>query len=141
MASARLLDWPGLAADYAQYHRHPMNRLCHALGIPLILFCLIRWTQWPGTPWPVLAVFLPLYAAWDLPLGFAMTGVVAAMALAAARLPAVAFPPLFLAGWALQFVGHWRYEKRSPAFTKNGLHLLVGPLWILRESGVEKLLR
>jgi uncharacterized membrane protein YGL010W len=38
---------------------------------------------------------------------------------------------LFVLGWVLQFVGHYVYEKKSPAFFRNFTHLLVGPLWIL----------
>jgi uncharacterized membrane protein YGL010W len=41
---------------------------------------------------------------------------------------------LFVFGWILQFVGHYVYEKRSPAFLKNLTHLLVGPLWILAKA-------
>jgi uncharacterized membrane protein YGL010W len=40
---------------------------------------------------------------------------------------------LFILGWIFQFVGHAVYEKRQPAFLKNALHLLVGPLWILND--------
>ena len=36
----------------------------------------------------------------------------------------------FVAGWILQLVGH-RYEGRKPAFLTNGVHLLIGPLWIV----------
>ena len=39
---------------------------------------------------------------------------------------------LFVAGWILQFVGHSVYEKQSPAFFRNFVHLLIGPLWILK---------
>jgi uncharacterized membrane protein YGL010W len=41
---------------------------------------------------------------------------------------------VFVFGWILQFVGHSVYEKRSPAFLKNFVHLLVGPLWILAKA-------
>jgi len=37
---------------------------------------------------------------------------------------------LFVAGWILQFVGH-AFEGQRPAFVQNGVHLLVGPMWIL----------
>jgi uncharacterized membrane protein YGL010W len=37
---------------------------------------------------------------------------------------------LFVLGWVFQFVGHYVYEKKSPAFARNLVHLLVGPLWI-----------
>ncbi|MBW3671962.1 MAG: DUF962 domain-containing protein, partial [Acidobacteria bacterium] len=40
---------------------------------------------------------------------------------------------LFIAGWVLQFVGHGMYEKSSPAFLRNLLHLLVGPIWIVND--------
>ncbi len=140
MPRASILDWPALAADYGEYHRHPKNRLCHAIGIPIIVLCLLRWTFWPGTAWPLLAALLPLYMVWDLPLGLAMAVVLAGLAAAAARLPGALFLPLFILGWILQFVGHW-YEGRSPAFTRNVTHLLVGPLWILGETGMAKFFR
>jgi uncharacterized membrane protein YGL010W len=41
---------------------------------------------------------------------------------------------LFVFGWILQFIGHYIYEKRSPAFFQNLTHLLVGPLWILAKA-------
>lgn len=37
---------------------------------------------------------------------------------------------LFILGWIGQLVGHIRYEKNSPAFTKNFEHLFIGPLWL-----------
>jgi uncharacterized membrane protein YGL010W len=41
---------------------------------------------------------------------------------------------LFFGGWAVQFIGHAVYEKRSPAFLKNLLHLLVGPAWLVERA-------
>ena len=29
---------------------------------------------------------------------------------------------------------HYVYEKKSPAFYKNLVHLLVGPLWIVAKA-------
>ena len=37
---------------------------------------------------------------------------------------------LFIGGWILQFVGHYAFEKNSPAFFRNLVHLLIGPLWV-----------
>ncbi len=39
---------------------------------------------------------------------------------------------VFVIGWIFQFVGHYYYEKKSPSFLKNILHLFIGPLWILK---------
>jgi uncharacterized membrane protein YGL010W len=40
---------------------------------------------------------------------------------------------LFAGGWALQFVGHYVFEKQPPSFFSDPLYLLVGPLWVLME--------
>jgi uncharacterized membrane protein YGL010W len=140
MATPRWRDWHSLAQDYAQYHRNPANKVCHAIGIPLIVFCVVRWSQIPGTALPVAALVLPVYFIWNAGLGLAMAVVLALMAAAANILPSWPFLPLFIGGWALQFLGH-RFEGRSPAFTENAWHLLVGPLWILREMGARFSLR
>jgi uncharacterized membrane protein YGL010W len=40
---------------------------------------------------------------------------------------------LFVAGWALLFLGH-RIEGNKPAFFQGGpVYFLVGPLWVARE--------
>ena len=40
---------------------------------------------------------------------------------------------LFIVGWILQFVGH-AIEGNQPAFFKNPLYLLVGPLWLFKRA-------
>jgi uncharacterized membrane protein YGL010W len=110
------------------------------IGIPLIVFCVVRWTQPAGSAFPLAAFALPLYYYWSPAGGLGMTAMVAAMAAAARPLPAAAFPAIFVGGWALQFLGH-KFEGKSPAFLRNLLHFLVGPAWILREAGVAIFLR
>jgi uncharacterized membrane protein YGL010W len=39
----------------------------------------------------------------------------------------------FFVGWIFQAVGHTVYEKNRPAFFKNLLHLLVGPLFLMND--------
>ncbi len=39
---------------------------------------------------------------------------------------------LFVGGWVVQFIGHY-YEGKKPAFFKNAVHLLIGPLWLLND--------
>jgi uncharacterized membrane protein YGL010W len=41
---------------------------------------------------------------------------------------------LFVGGWILQGVGHYVYERNSPAFFRNFVHLAVGQLWILAKA-------
>ena len=40
---------------------------------------------------------------------------------------------LFVVGWILQFVGH-AIEGNQPAFFRNPVYLLVGPLWLVRRA-------
>ena len=40
---------------------------------------------------------------------------------------------LFVGGWVLQFVGHF-IEGNQPAFFRNPVYLLVGPLWLARRA-------
>lgn len=128
-----ITDFKALSADYAQYHTHPLNRLCHAAGIPLIMLCVVRWTQSGGSLFPWAALVLPLYAVWDSGLAFLMALTILGMAALAPHLGAPLVFGLFVLGWLFQFIGHGVFEKRSPAFMTNLVHLLVGPMWILGE--------
>jgi uncharacterized membrane protein YGL010W len=129
--------------DYGAYHRDPRNELTHAVGIPLILLSVLLVAA--NVPlfavgavpidlgWLLIAAVTVFYVALNVPLGFAMAAalsalhVVAVVVLARSVWTGIA---LFAIGWALQFLGHY-WEGRSPAFTRNAVHLLVGPLWIL----------
>jgi uncharacterized membrane protein YGL010W len=78
--------------DYKAKHKHPLNKLAHAVGIPLII------------------VSLPIFIVnWRFGLG------------------------LFVAGWLFQFLGH-AIEGNQPAFFRNPIYLLVGPLWLVRRA-------
>ena len=78
--------------DYKGKHQHPLNRLTHAVGIPMIV------------------VSLPLFLfSWRWALA------------------------LFVLGWVFQFLGH-AIEGNSPAFFRNPVYLIVGPLWLARRA-------
>ena len=79
-------------SNYKSKHQHPLNRLTHSIGIPMIVLSL------------------PLFFfAWRWALG------------------------LFVVGWILQFVGQ-AIEGNQPAFFKNPVYLLVGPLRLIRRA-------
>lgn len=80
--------------NYKAKHQHPLNRLTHSIGIPMIV------------------VSLPVFLFnWRWALA------------------------LFVAGWILQFVGH-AIEGNQPAFFRNPVYLLVGPLWLVRRAAI-----
>jgi uncharacterized membrane protein YGL010W len=77
---------------YNAKHQHPLNKLTHSIGIPMIVFSL--------------PVFL---FSWRWAAGLFVTGVI------------------------LQFIGH-AIEGNRPAFFTNPVHLLIGPMWLIRRG-------
>jgi uncharacterized membrane protein YGL010W len=90
-------------AQYSTSHQHPVNRLCHTLGIPLILISI--------------AVFLASIFVHHL-WGIQIWGIqIWAIALA-----------LFVLGWVFQFIGH-AFEGKPPEFFHDWRFLFVGVRW------------
>lgn len=132
-----------LLGDYASHHRAPGNLVCHSIGIPLIVFgilSLLRFVPLPGlaTGWTaaealIAAAFL-FYAVLDVPLALAMLLPMALLDLGARAAGSwQAGLAAFVIGWIFQGIGHARYEKNRPAFFRNLLHLLIGPLFLVNE--------
>lgn len=128
-----------LFADYAEHHRTGGNVACHLVGIPMIAFGLVgllalevaRVGGWPVEISPLLILALaPAYIRLDARLGAAITVAYLLFYLGARMLPWQVNLGLFVLGWVFQFIGHGVYEKRSPAFFTNLVHLVVGPLWV-----------
>jgi uncharacterized membrane protein YGL010W len=116
-------------ADYAAFHTTAGNKACHSFGIPII--ALASFALLARVPLVALGGFELTLAevAIALIVGYYLT--LDATGRFIAPLPAVG---LFVVGWILQGVGHWVYEKNSPAFFRNFVHLAVGPLWILAKA-------
>jgi uncharacterized membrane protein YGL010W len=92
--------WKGRPADewvsrYSRSHQHPVNHLCHMIGIPLIALSILMI--------PAAILFNGLW-----------------------RIAAI----LFVAGWALQFLGH-AVERKPPEFFHDWRFLFVGLRWWL----------
>jgi uncharacterized membrane protein YGL010W len=131
-------------ADYSAFHGTAGNQACHYVGIPLIVLTIFAMLAHV----PILAVggftvtlaevlialVTVYYLTMDPPLALAMLTASAVLDAAGRTLPLWAAFAVFVFGWILQFVGHYVYEKRSPAFFRNATHLLVGPLWILAKA-------
>ncbi len=131
-----------LLADYASYHRARGNLVCHAFGITLIAFGIVAMLLplrfWGAAPFTaaevVIAAAFLFYLALDAPLGllllveFTLLDIVA-RAVADWRTGLAAF----VVGWIFQGIGHAHFEKNHPAFFKNLVHLMVGPVFLLNE--------
>jgi uncharacterized membrane protein YGL010W len=66
-------------------------------------------------------------------LAIPMLAVSIAMYFAGAAMPMTANVAIFVLGWIFQGIGHSVYEKKKPAFLRNFVHVLIGPLWILND--------
>ena len=127
-----------LFADYAAYHRTKGNKWFHRLGIPMIMLTLIgmlaRMSLGPVDAAIVLIAASSIYyLTLEWRLGIGMLAVSVVMYFAGRALPMPVNVAIFVLGWIFQFVGHSVYEKNKPAFFRNFVHLLVGPMWILND--------
>ncbi|HEV2064090.1 MAG TPA: Mpo1-like protein [Thermoanaerobaculia bacterium] len=134
-----------LLADYASYHRTRGNVAAHAVGITLILFGTVSLlgslhigALGPIAPLTAAEVIIGIsflfYLSLNVPVALAMLGELAALDVVARavndwRVGLIAFA----VGWVFQGIGHAVYEKNSPAFLKNLVHLMVGPAFLLNE--------
>ena len=130
--------------DYAAFHRTTGNRICHSFGIPIIvlaslallarvpLFAVGELTVTLAEV--VIALFVAYYLTLDLALGFLMLVAYVSLDAVGRFVPPLPALGLFVFGWILQGVGHWVYEKNSPAFLRNFVHLAIGQLWILAKA-------
>jgi len=131
-------------ADYAAFHTTAGNKACHAFGIPIIvlasfaLLARVPLVTLGGFELTlaevVIALFVAYYLTLDATLALVMLVAYAALDAAGRFLAPSLALALFVFGWILQGVGHWVYEKNSPAFFRNFVHLAVGQLWILAKA-------
>lgn len=118
-------------AEYARFHEHPVNKLLHTIGIPVIVFTAVGLLAKVGWALPVAALVLGYQLTLNVALALGFGLFLALSFLLAPALPASVLWVGFASGWVLQLVGHYAYEKKSPAFLTNLVQLLVAPLWIL----------
>ena len=131
-------------ADYATFHGTPGNKACHYVAVPLIvltLFALLAQVELATVGGftvtlaeAVIVLVTVYYLTLDVTLALLMLAASILFAWAGRYIPPMIALALFVAAWGLQFIGHYVYEHRSPAFFRNLTHLLVGPLWVLAKA-------
>lgn len=132
-----------LFADYASYHQTAGNKAFHRVGIPMIMLSLIGMlthvrlidvaTVRIDAAILLLAAASAYYFVIEWRLAMAMVAVSIAFYFIGAAIPFWINVTLFILGWIFQFIGHKVYEHKNPAFFRNFVHLLIGPLWILND--------
>ena len=136
-------------AFYEAYHRHPLNKLTHFIGIPSIVFSVlvllsavsVQVGGFTITPAMLLvAVLLAYYLVLQPAFGFGMA-LFFLPALARAHgvgrqswsVVGAVFLAFFVGGWIFQLVGHAVFEKRRPALTDNLFQMIIGPIFLVAE--------
>jgi uncharacterized membrane protein YGL010W len=133
MTMTNMLDVP-LLAEYGTYHRDKRNRLCHEIGIPLIVLSIIIAERLVhvGVIDLAMLTIVAISVYYVRLVGLAAIVAIVSLIVLYGLAMFLTWPyaiAAFVIGWALQFIGH-AYEGKKPAFLTNLLHLLVGPLWI-----------
>ncbi len=137
-------------SQYALYHRDHRNVTTHYVGIPLIIVAIFSLLSLPMFSLagvmltPALLLFVAtaiFYFRLDLRFGLVMlvfSGSCFALATLLAAQPFAIWLSssllIFMAGWGLQFIGHY-YEGKKPAFVDDIVGLFVGPLFVVAEIG------
>lgn len=138
------------AQFYAAYHQKPITRYTHFIGIPLIILSLMVFLSFfhlivPGVLDATLAsiatAFLLLYYFW---LNWRLAAVLVPVFIVLlwiadwiggegpTRSAVWFFLISFVAGWALQLIGHF-LEGRRPALLDNFWQALIAPLFLAAE--------
>ena len=129
-----------LLSDYAFFHQTPGNKICHFIGIPLIILSLLALLRsivilgWFTAAEILILLSFIYYLMLDFRLAIGMLLAVCALDAVAWKITDIRIGlAVLIIGWIFQGIGHAVYEKRSPAFTRNLVHLMVGPLFLLNE--------
>ena len=135
--------------EYDTTHGHPMNRVTHKIAIPAIVFHIMAMLSWipvgqvgdialNGGQLALLfttAFYLRYNAVYGVIMGifgglclYAASALDASLGTQVARAVVVGVAVL---GWVVQLAGHAVWEKRSPAFVRNLVQALVGPIYFI----------
>lgn len=138
-------------SHYAAYHRDSRNVVTHFVGIPMIVLAVTALLARPAIPLgdgaltltPAIIVYVLsclFYLRLSFGFGVTMAAILAVFVWAGGCIAALSTAAwlgagigLFVAGWIIQFVGHY-FEGRKPAFVDDLVGLLVGPLFLVAET-------
>lgn len=139
---------PVVMASYAAYHRHPLNKALHFLGVPLITFALLLSLSWLRVELfglsvtaaiPFVLVVLGYYVRLDPVLAVSLSVVLVPVVYQADLVARgswgqnlAVFALTFVGGWIIQLAGH-AVEGRRPALVDNIFQVFAAPLFLMAE--------
>lgn len=128
--------------QYRESHSHPINLLIHKIAIPLIVFHIVAMLNWItlfqiGHFNVTLAYFAICavciyYITLDILYAFFMMLFILSCLFLSNFTPVWLVWTIAIVAWTFQLIGHYFFEKKSPAFSQNFIQILTGPLFIFR---------
>lgn len=134
-----MMDLRALIQEYDRDHQHPLNQKIHLIAVPIIVFAIlgmanrVRLTEETSLGfalWAAASIFYLVSLPESWLRKFAFVFVLLVLLVLSQMFSLWIHVALFVGGWIFQFIGHGKYEKRSPAFLRNLVQLLVGPYWV-----------
>lgn len=138
----KLLDLSYQLAYYKSYHMNSHNVNIHLYCIPLILSSAIVILSNFNLHWPLILCFSAYYIILDIPAGLIGSTYLFLIDILSNYLYSkfdntlviVISSIIHIVSWALQFYGHYHYEKRSPAVLDNLIQpLVLAPYFVIFE--------
>lgn len=141
--------------EYGKSHRNPINQRIHFVCVPAILISTLAlgwlvslglvvdapWARWVNLATVGSVLTIPFYLRMGVRALLAMTAfnalaIACILAVEASGLPLWAVAgAVWIAAWAVQLIGH-NIEGAKPSFADDLKFLLIGPLFVLDELGV-----
>jgi uncharacterized membrane protein YGL010W len=135
---------------YVQYHKNPVNKVSHFVGVPLLLFAAMIFLGWihlsvPNLfeinfAWLAVLALLIYYFTLDFWLAAGLTVILFLLTFISeffsqpimTKFGVVVFLVCLILGVIAQLVGHF-YEKKKPAFLDSWQQILIAPLFLFAE--------
>jgi uncharacterized membrane protein YGL010W len=134
-------------ASYAQAHRDRINGWMHIIGNPILFIAVVLpLSLVPVTLFGLQISLAPLlvipalivWMSFDLGIGLAIVVTSIPLLWIAAMIAAhvsvtslwLIAAVMFVAGWALQIIGHKVFEHNWPSLIRDPLHMLMSPMYV-----------
>ena len=129
--------------EYELSHKNKVNLVIHKIAIPLIIFHIFAMLSWvtlfPVLNYPVTLAEIALggvfifYLTLNIKYAFILFifTLICIQIAHHTSVKVVCYIAIF--AWIIQLLGHSVWEKKSPAFSKNFIQLLTGPLFFLHK--------
>lgn len=138
---------------YGSRHTKLVTKLTHLVGVPLVIFSILiglSWFKFSFPPlfstnfaWILVVVVSAFYIYLDWRIGIVLlilflllSWLATSMVSSGFNIPDfLMFVGLFIAGWAVQIVGHY-FESKKSTFFSGLIQIVIAPIFLVAEIAV-----